>query len=286
MPLPGGNWTLADARCGEVFHPNLGAEQEAELLFIRPTGLREALAEAGAEPVVVWDVGLGAAGNACAVLRAWRELGRRPLELWSFDRDRLALRAARAFRMKEPGAFAWLEEVPEELFEDGEVVRMANRSGAQGVWRVVERDFVEWVAEQNCGAHGPFLVMMDLYSPEASIREWTLEHWKEVRRVMKAGAGTRLVFHSRSTAVRVTLLLAGFEVGRGPELGMKEETTVAALEVGQVERPLGKDFLEKVRRSTHAAPFRAGGRDRRGPIGEEDWVELSRRAQFRPGSED
>ncbi len=282
VTLPGGDWTLADGRCGEVFHPNLGAEREAELLYIGPWGLREILSIPRPEPVVVWDIGLGAAGNAGAVLQCWREVGVCPLELWSFDRDREALKAARLFREDHPEAFPWLRELPPELFADGDHLMQENRFGQRAEWRVIEGDFVTWAAAQETEAHRPFLVMVDLYSPEASVREWTLEHWRNVRRTLMADGPTRLIFHSRSTAVRVTLLLAGFWVGRGPELGAKEETTVALLGPKGLAEPLGVAFLEKVQRSTNSAPFRDHGLDRRGPIGPVDVAELVRHPQFCP----
>lgn len=279
--LPAGGWTLADIRCGEVFHPNLGAEEEAEQLYLRPWGLEMALAEPHLKPLVVWDVGFGAAGNGCAVLRLWKKVGQRPLHLWSFDRDRDALRHALAFRSTQPEAFPWLADLPFELAAGGSEAALAAGSGERGLWRLVEDDFVGWIMGQGTAAHGPFLVMMDLYSPEASTREWSLEHWREVRRVLAPSARTILVFHSRSTAVRTTLLLAGFWVGRGPRLGLKEETTVAVCEPEVPLDWLGWEFLAKVRRSTHAAPFRACPMGQRGPIQEEDWALLRSHPQFK-----
>ncbi|GAB4242850.1 MAG: hypothetical protein OHK005_06850 [Candidatus Methylacidiphilales bacterium] len=280
VPLPGGDWTLADTRNGEVFHPRLGAEREAELLYVRPWGLRQALAQPSSDPVVVWDIGLGAAGNAAAVLHCWREVGARPLELWSFDRNRDALAAAKQFRENHPDSFNWLQDLPPELFAGVNRFQMENPEGQTAVWQVVEDDFVGWAARQPTGSHRPFLAMVDLYSPEASVHEWTLSHWRNIRRSLAEDAATRFVFHSRSTAVRVTLLLAGFWVGRGPSLGAKEETTVAALSLDRLSEPLGQAFLDKVCRSTNSAPFLADGHDRRGPIGESDRVTLLAHPQF------
>ncbi len=61
--------------------------------------------------------------------------------------------------------------------------------------------------------------------------------------------------YSRSTMLRVTLLLAGFYVGVGHATGEKDETTIAANDLGLIEAPLDARWLERVRRSTSAEPL-------------------------------
>jgi hypothetical protein len=55
--------------------------------------------------------------------------------------------------------------------------------------------------------------------------------------------------------LRVTLLLAGFFVGRGVATGMKEETTVAANSLALLDDPLERRWLERARRSDSAEPL-------------------------------
>lgn len=88
-----------------------------------------------------------------------------------------------------------------------------------------------------------------------------------------------LTNYTRSTSVRVTLLLAGFHVGIGPSTGEKDETTVATNDPALLERPLSRDWLEgKVYASTNAAPLRTDGA--RGPISPEDFARLQAHGQF------
>src|SRR5690606_23391575 len=88
-----GAQAMRDRRSGEVMHPVVGPREEAERLYLEPSGLRPRL-ERG--PLVLLDVGLGAGSNAVA---AWRfsELRSTPaprLEIVSFERDLSALRLA------------------------------------------------------------------------------------------------------------------------------------------------------------------------------------------------
>ena len=88
-----------------------------------------------------------------------------------------------------------------------------------------------------------------------------------------------LTNYTRSTAVRVTLALAGWQVGIGLPTGDKDQTTVASNRLECLERPLDKAWLSRVRSSTNAAPLR-GDDYSRGPISDEDFAALEALPQF------
>lgn len=79
--------------------------------------------------------------------------------------------------------------------------------------------------------------------------------------------------------LRVTLLLAGFFVGVGHATGEKEETTIAANRLEMVEEPLGRRWLQRVRRSTSAEPLREPIY-RQAKLTEETWERLERHPQW------
>jgi hypothetical protein len=106
---------------------------------------------------------------------------------------------------------------------------------------------------------------------------WRLEHWQNMRRA--CGERCEIAFHSRSTALRVTLLLAGFYAGYGVSIGKKEETTVAATRRDLLQRPLDTAWLKMVKRSASAQPF-CGDNYEQAPISAEDYAELSLHPQF------
>ena len=103
---------------------------------------------------------------------------------------------------------------------------------------------------------------------------WSLEHFTRLRAVLSEPC--TLTSYSRSTAVRVTLALAGFHVGQGTATGEKDQTTVAATERGLLAAPLGVEWLGRVRRSTRAAPLSENVQP--GPISDADFAALA--AQF------
>jgi hypothetical protein len=77
----------------------------------------------------------------------------------------------------------------------------------------------------------------------------------------------------------VTLLLAGFYVGIGCEIGDKAETTIASNSLALLERPLGTDWFKRLKISHNCAPFR-GNLYKKAPIGPEDFLTLQSLAQF------
>src|SRR5580692_5502688 len=83
VQLANGEKTLFSASYGEKMHPGLGPCAEAELLYIRQLHIRERLQKESGE-FVIWDIGLGAAANAIATLRATRDVSGE-LRLVSFD---------------------------------------------------------------------------------------------------------------------------------------------------------------------------------------------------------
>jgi hypothetical protein len=86
--------------------------------------------------------------------------------------------------------------------------------------------------------------------------------------------------YSRSTLLRVTLLLAGFFVGAGHATGEKEETTLAANTPALIGKPLDRAWLSRARRSTSAEPLREPLYRQR-PLSTETWDQLLAHPQFR-----
>src|SRR6187455_2439740 len=94
---------------GETFHPVIGPMAEAVALHVQQQRLVDR-ALATPEPFVIWDVGLGAAANAVAVLEAFAARPSARVEIYSFDRTTgpldFALRHADALDYPAPHAMA------------------------------------------------------------------------------------------------------------------------------------------------------------------------------------
>jgi len=85
--------------------------------------------------------------------------------------------------------------------------------------------------------------------------------------------------YSRSTMLRVTLLLAGFYVGIGHATGEKEETTIAANTLDLIDEPLPAAWLRRARLSKSAEPLWEPVY-RQARISPETWEKLRRHPQF------
>jgi len=244
VTVPGGAWSLRSLEHGETFHPGIGPMEEARLLHVAQHRLEERM-EAG-RPFQIWDVGLGAAANALAVIEAL-EGAAAPVELHSFDQTLEPLR----FALEHAGALGY--PVPwkagiEELLSSGRV-------GIGSVtWSFEPGDFRER-ARQWTGP-GPRAVLFDPYSPAANPGMWTPEVFRLIRE--RADEDCTLTTYSRSTVTRVDLLRAGWCVGRGAPTGAKTETTVAATRLERLRDPLRRDWLGRVSRSTAAGLRRDG----------------------------
>jgi S-adenosyl-L-methionine-dependent methyltransferase len=128
----------------------------------------------------------------------------------------------------------------------------------------------------------PDAILYDPYSPAANPGMWTLEHFTRLRACLDPARPCTLTNYSRSTAVRVTLALAGFFVGRGGATGEKEETTIASTHRELLLQPLGVEWLKMVGRSTRGSPLREAGQG--GRIWPEDLAALERAVnEFSPG---
>jgi hypothetical protein len=108
---------------------------------------------------------------------------------------------------------------------------------------------------------------------------WTLDHFEKLRARLSSAAPCLLTNYTRSTAVRVTLLLAGFFVGCGHATGEKDETTIASNDLALLEEPLDAAWLQRVHRSTNAAPLRPDV-SRPSAISADDWKKLVNHPQF------
>ena len=243
--------SVVHRRSGEIMHAGLDPAAEAQAVYVDQSRLADRLREPRPEPLVVWDVGLGAAHNAMAVLECRDAIGagaRRPLRLVSFEHDlgslRLALRNATRFpHLHRAG--------PNDILRAGEW----RSPGSAVVWTLLEGDFRARLAE----APPPDVIFYDPFSARTDTGMWTLECFDRVF----AACGehdTELFTYSASTSVRAALLAAGFVVGRGVPTGTKPETTLAMTpsaalrSVARGRVLLGTEWLERWRRSDARVP--------------------------------
>jgi S-adenosylmethionine-dependent methyltransferase len=260
--------SLADA---ETFHPVVGPVAEAEALYVNQLRLRERLQNHSGE-FVIWDVGLGAAANALTVLRATKNIACN-IRLVSFDHTLEPLEFALKHTV-ELGYFGGYENHLKEFLREH---RVKFQDGAQSVdWEFHLGDFPALISRSSRGdeAHNskikkqsepphvgsykfppPHAILFDAFSPAKNPAMWTLPLFKNLFQLLDPQRPCALPTYSRSTILRVTLLLAGFFVGVGHATGEKEETTIAANDLSLISEPLDARWLERAKRSHRAEPL-------------------------------
>ncbi|MCM2333554.1 MAG: tRNA guanosine(34) transglycosylase Tgt [Anaeromyxobacteraceae bacterium] len=240
--------SVRDAEAGEVMHPVIGAAVEAERLYVAQSRLAERLAGEG-PPLVLFDVGLGAAGNALAALRAARAVHAaggpaRALAVVSFERELGALRLA----CTDEGA-ARLGWSADDLAAARAVLETGRHEAPGLTWRLALGEAPGTLAAAPERAD---VVFWDPFSPKANPGLWTVEAFAALR--TRAAPGCTLFTYSTATSTRSALLLAGFHVGVGDPSGPKEETTAAAVPPAAPARPLDARWLARLARSSAAWP--------------------------------
>jgi hypothetical protein len=121
--------------------------------------------------------------------------------------------------------------------------------------------------------------LFDAFSPAKNPAMWTAPLFANLFRHLDPARPCALPTYSRSTMLRVSLLLAGFFVGAGHATGEKEETTIAANTRDLISEPLDKKWLQRVRNSTSAEPMWEPIY-RQAPLSEDSWEKLQRHPQF------
>lgn len=242
----------------ETFHPVIGPVAEAEALYVRQIKLPERLCafnesnDLAELEFVVWDIGLGAAANALTVIRAASTVGGR-LRILSFDHTMEPLR----FSLENAGSLGYMEGFEGLLAELEAEGRARAAFGSLNVqWELHLADFPSLIAQPEVLAFPkPRAILYDAYSPAKNPAMWTQPHFSNLFRLLDPKCPCSMPTYSRSTMLRVSLLLAGFYVGSGHPTGEKEETTIAATTVDLIDEPLDRRWLSKARNSRSAEPL-------------------------------
>ena len=233
---------------GEIMHSRTPPMEEAQRLYIDQSRLSDHLREEGPEPLVIWDVGLGAGANAMAAIATFEKepAPARDLHIVSFENDLDSLRLA--FRNNDQ--FRYLRHSgPAAILKDG---RWQSKTHPGLAWTLVAGNFLETLGGAPLP---PDLIYYDMFSGKTNAEAWTLAAFRKLFAACQ-GRSVGLFTYTCSTASRVAMLAAGFHVARGRSTGDKTETTIALTReaVRDDHELLGADWLAKWRRSTARFP--------------------------------
>ena len=213
--------SIRQTTSGEIMHMRTPPMEEARSLYIEQSNLAQRVRSSVAEPLVIWDVGLGAAANAMAAIQCYEEQAKlgpvRPLCLVSFENDLDSLKLA----LRHDDKFPYLRHAgPIGILENGEW-RSKHYPGLS--WQLVQGDFLETVGRAPLP---PDLIYYDMFSSKTHGEQWTIEIFQRLF-VACRGRATEIFTYTHSTAARAALLATGFYVAKGRPAGTKEETTIA-----------------------------------------------------------
>ena len=277
VQLKNGTYSVRSLADAETFHPVIGPVAEAEALYIRQLRLLDRIAATTGE-FTVWDVGLGAAANPLTLISAAGNLPA-SLRIVSFDQTKEPLRFALTHR--EPlGYLAGYQDTLTELANSNHV-SFRTPGGLAIDWELHVADFPSFIKTDAARRlPKPDAIFYDAFSPQKNAAMWTLEVFTNLFRLLSLAHPCAMPTYSRSTLLRVTLLLAGFFVGVGHATGEKEETTIAANTLSLLDQPLDRNWLGRVRRSRSAEPLHSP-EYRQAPLQAESWERLLDHPQFR-----
>ncbi len=314
VQLASGAWSVHSLAHRETFHPVIGPVAEAEALYVKQLRLCDRLRVHRGE-FVIWDVGLGAAANALTVLRAARDIPC-TIRLISFDHTIqplcFALNHAAAL-----GYFGDYQGCVQHLVPHHRVSFTRGPQTVQ--WQLHLADFpallaparqsatlniqhstsnIQFPTDPNalrelsvgcsmlnveCSSSAPLpaphAILFDAFSPARNPAMWTQPLFADIFKHLDPARPCAMPTYSRSTMLRVSLLLAGFYVGAGHATGEKEETTIAANTLDLIAEPLDRQWLARARRSTSAEPLWEPVY-RQARMSETTWERLQKHPQF------
>ena len=244
--------TIRDTKVSETMHSVNNPLEESKNLYTGQSKLKERLLdESSAEPLVVWDVGLGAAFNAMTAIKEAESIDqKRPLHIISFENDTDALKLVLKNSNRFPHVF---HKAPALLLNTGEW----NSPNGLIKWTLKEGDYFEHFS----ASAKPNIIFYDPFSANTDTHFWTARAFTLLKTFLGEHP-TILLTYSASTAVRAGLLSAGFFVAAGNGSGPKKDTTVALTEPAIPLYPEAKlldtDWLGRWQRSDARLPLGGG----------------------------
>lgn len=259
---PNGTASVREIESGQAMHSVIGAWEEALLLYVQQSALRERFLAQSPEDsgaVVVLDVGMGIAANALCAIECRAKLNQdapsaptplRPLQVLSFEHDLRGIELA----LQNPEAFPFLDRHREKVEALLKEHRWKSQDGSIE-WKLFPGDFFQNIRPEMA----PEVVFYDFYAPSSCPHLWSVESLTQVRKLgaHREARGLRmdLFTYSAATPIRAALVLAGFWVGYGTRTPSKAETTLASTSLKALSQPLGTEWLEKIQRSARPFPW-------------------------------
>lgn len=243
---------------GEIMHLRRPPMEEAKALYIDQSALTARLQlKPGAkpedlEPLVIWDLGLGAGANAMAAIQCYEtEAAKGPvrgLKVISFENDLDSIRLA----LTHKNRFEYLRHSgPDAVLARGQ---WESRQFPGLSWELHVGDFWEKAVQASAK---PDIIYYDFFSQKTNGDCWALESFQKLFAHCDPKKSAQLFTYCSSTTARVAMLNAGFYVAVGEGTGSKKDTIIALTPGFPEPCPyplIEKDWLDRWSRSTKKFP--------------------------------
>ena len=251
---------------GDVYHPRIGAFEQARHVFLRGTGLPARWS--GQADFVILETGFGLGNNFLATWQAWRDDPRRcerlhyvSIERHPPRRDDLARAHASSFGAA-PSTAAW-----RAASASGSLAELLLQAWPPLTANLHALDFEQGrvrllLAFGDVAALLPGLrveadaFFLDGFAPAKNPAMWQPRVLQALGR--KAAAGATLATWTVAAEVRAGLTAAGFEVHRSDGIGGKREITVGHWAPRFEQRRLPPDKVTSSQAPSHAVVVGAG----------------------------
>ena len=238
-----GSTTFWNSDVKEHYHTPAGARLEAEKKYLAPGKLKERLARGD---VQLLDVCFGLGYNSLAAMELAIN-AQHALDVTALEMDRRVVGAAAENIQSSPtDSFDW-KRILRELHHHQES-RITPQSAIVTRWG----DARHTITKLESGAYD--LVFLDAFSTQRNSELWTVDFFRELKRVMKPDAV--LLTYCAAIPVRSGLMEAGFFVGETDPIGRARGGTLAALRAEDVHLPLPEHETRLIRETTRGLPYR------------------------------
>jgi queuine tRNA-ribosyltransferase len=238
--------SIRDKACGEVMHSVTEPTIESKLLYADQSDFPGHLAKDTVEPLVLWDVGLGAGTNVMAAISEIDSLRKeygytRKVQIYSFENDLDSM----LLTLKNPSLFPHVRHAaPSAIAKNG----YWENKESNIKWTLLTGDFIANFEKTPA----PDIIYYDMYSLKTNDWLWSVPLFEKIFKQC-GNKESRLITYSVSTRIRSTMLAAGFTVCYGVATGPKTETTLAFTSLENAKKyakPLDDKWLGRWERST------------------------------------
>ncbi len=233
-----GSDSLFSDEYGQAMHSISGAYQEAVLKHVYSSGILERLEK----ELFILDIGFGIGYNILALINEFiQKKSGRKLNIISLEKDFTYQPLMDAILFNDERDIVYSEI--KKTIAHGE-----NNTGQYSL-KIIYGDARNSIKILNNYFFDA--VFHDPYSPSKNPELWSVDFFKELRRLMKESAV--LTTYSSALQIRMALIEAGFNIGAGPSVGRKKEGTLAS--PGYVKHRLSDIFISELKSNIKSTPY-------------------------------